>query len=133
MSEEECILEIMEGLQESFSNMDLDRWLSYFNSEHAFVLHNSVLISDNRDSTKSTFSPMMKALKEAGFVRSLLDMCNIKMLGNEQAVVSAKWRRLDGDDNLINTLSDTYTFIRAGSGWKIAVVVIHDSDETLVV
>ena len=42
MSREQAVRAVIEGIAESFSKLDVDRWLSFFNPQHTFVLHDSV-------------------------------------------------------------------------------------------
>lgn len=94
MPREQDVRAVIEGIAESFSKLDVIRWLSFFNPQHTFVLHDSVFVAQSLEDTRNAFSPMIDNLKAIGFRRSALDLCNIRFLGPKLAVASTVWRRL---------------------------------------
>ena len=126
MSDEQAVRTVMEGVAESFSRLDVDQWLSYFSPQHTFVHHDSVFVAQSLADTKAAFAPMIDELRETGFRRSTLDLCNIKFLGPKMAVTATLWRRLGENDELLEKFGATYTLLATDAGWKIVVAAVHD-------
>ena len=116
----------MEGVADAFSRLDVDRWLSYFNPQHTFVHHDSVFVAQSLDETKAAFAPMISELRESGFRRSALDLCNVRLLGPKMAITATIWRRLGENDTLLEKFGATYTLLDTEAGWKIVVAAVHD-------
>ena len=132
MSREQDVRVVIEGIAESFSELDVNRWLSFFNPQHTFVHHDSVFVAQSLEDTKNAFGPMIDDLKANGFRRSALDLCKIKFLGPKLAVAATVWRRLGEDDKLLEKFGATYTLLETPAGWKVVVATVHDDDVILV-
>lgn len=132
MDREQDVRSVIEGIGEAFSQLDIDRWLSFFNPQHTFVHDDFVFVAHSLDETKNAFAPMINSLKEAGFRQSVLDLCKIKFLGPKMAVASTLWRRLGDNDKLLEKFGSTYTLLETAEGWKVVVATGHDYDVVLV-
>ena len=102
------------------------------NPQNTFVHHDLVFVAHSLDETKNALAPMIESLREAGFRRSNLDLCNIKLLGPKIAVASTLWTRLGNNDEVLEKFGATYTLLDTAAGWKIVVVTAHDDDVVLV-
>ncbi len=132
MDREQAVRSVMEGIADAFSQLDIDRWLSFFNPQHTFVHHDFVLVSHSLEETKNAVAPMIGTLREAGFRRSNLDLCNIKFLGPKLALASTLWTRLGANDEVLEKFGATYTLLDTDAGWKVVVATVHDDDVVLV-
>lgn len=132
MAREQDVRSVIEGIADAFSQLDIDRWLSFFNPQHTFVHHDSVLVAHSLDETKNAVAPMISSLREAGFRRSNLDLCNIEFLGPKMAVASTLWTRLGDNDEVLEKFGATYTLLDTAAGWKVVVATVHDDDVVLV-
>lgn len=132
MAREQDVRSVIEGISDSFSQLDIDRWLSFFNPQHTFVHDDSVFVAHSLDETKQAFAPMISRLRDAGFRRTHLDMCNIKFLGPNMAVASTLWTRLGENDKVLEKFGSTYTLLDTDAGWKVVVAAGHGYDVVLV-
>lgn len=132
MSADKDVQAVIEGIADSFSQLDVDRWLSFFNPQHTFVHHDSVFVSRSLEDTKQAFAPMIAGLRASGFRRSALDVCHIKLLGPKLALAATVWRRLGENDKLLERFGATYTLLDTPAGWKVVVATVHDPDVVLV-
>jgi len=128
VSEEQNVRSVIEGIADTFSKLDVDRWLSHFNPEHTFVHHDSVFVAKSLEDTKHAFAPLVSELKERGFRRSALDLCTVTLIGPKLAIAATQWRRLGENDELLETLGIMYTLLKTASGWKVVVATLHDAD-----
>ena len=126
MSDEQQVRAVIEGIADAFSELDVDRWLSYFNPQHTFLHRETVFLAQSLNDTKEAFGPMIDSLREAGFKRSTLDLCNVKILGPEMAITTTLWRRLGENDTLLESFGATYTLLKTPEGWKVVVAAVHD-------
>ena len=132
MSEELAIRQVIEGIRDTFSTLDVDAWLSHFNPQHTFVNHGAVFVAQRLDDTKKAFAPTISVLKERGYSGTILDRCNVRVVGPKTAVAATQWRRLGQGGEVLEYLGVTYTLVKGDSGWKVAVVTIHDENVVLV-
>jgi hypothetical protein len=132
MAREQDVRSVIEGIADAFSQLDIDRWLSFFNPQHTFVHYDSVFVAQSLDETKNAFAPTINRLREAGFRRSNLDLCNIKFLGPKMAVASTLWTRLGDNDEVLERFGATYTLLETATGWKVVVATSHDIDVVLI-
>ena len=88
MSAEQDVRTVIESLGEAFSELDVDGWLSHFNPQHTFVHDDTVFVAQSLEDTKKAFAPMISGLRESGFRRSALDLCNVKLLGPKMALAA---------------------------------------------
>lgn len=132
MSMEQDVRTVIEGIAESFSRLDVDRWLSFFHPQHTFVHHDSVFVAKSLEETKQAFAPMIAGLRASGFRRSALDRCTITRLGPRLALAATLWRRLGEGDTLLEEFGASYTLLDTGDGWKVVVATVHDPDVVLV-
>ena len=132
MSEEQHVRAVIEGIGETFSELDVDAWLSHFNPEHTFVYHGTVFVAKSLADTKNAFASEVRRLKEIGFRHSALDLCNVRLIEPKLAIASTRWRRLGKDDEVLEKLGITYTLLKTPSGWKVVVVIAHDEGVILV-
>ncbi|MCD4726189.1 MAG: nuclear transport factor 2 family protein [Pirellulales bacterium] len=132
MAREQDVRSVIEGIGDAFSQLDIDRWLSFFNPQHTFVHDDFVFVAHSLDETKNAFDPMINSLREAGFRRSDLDLCNIKFLGPKMAVASTLWTRFGDNDEVLEKFGSTYTLLDTSEGWKVVVAAGHDYDVVLV-
>jgi hypothetical protein len=126
MSAEHQVRSVIEGIAESFSRLDVDRWLGHFHPQHTFVHHDTVFVARSREETKQAFAPMIQGLRDSGFRRSALDLCNVRLLGPKMAFASTRWRRLGEHDVLLERFGATYTLLDTADGWKVVVAAVHD-------
>jgi hypothetical protein len=132
MSEEQDVRAVIESIGKTFSELDVDQWLSHFNPAHTLVYHDTVFVAKSLGGTKHAFAPEIRRLKESGFRRSALVLCNVKLIGSKLAIAATCWRRLGENDKLLEKLGITYTLLKTPSGWKVVVVVAHDEGVVLV-
>jgi ketosteroid isomerase-like protein len=132
MSKEQDVRAVIASMGEAFSQLDVDRYLSFFNPQHTFVHHDSVFLAQSPEDTKKAFAPVISGLRESGFRRSALDLCNVKLLGPKIAIAATLWRRLGENDRLLEKFGATYTLLETPAGWKVVVATVHDEDVVLV-
>jgi hypothetical protein len=126
MSAEQQVRQVIEGIAESFSRLDVDRWLGHFHPQHTFVHHDSVFVARSREETRAAFAPMIQGLRDQGFRRSALDRCDVRLLGPKMAMASTCWRRLGEGDALLDRFGATYTLLDTANGWQVVMAAVHD-------
>ena len=129
MSDAHDVRVVIEGIGKTFSERDVDRWLSYFHPDHTVVYHSTVLVAKSLGDTKSAFAAEIRRLKESGLWHSALDLCNVELIEPQLALASTRWRRWGANNKLLEKLGATYSFITKPSGWN--VVTAHDEGVVL--
>lgn|GEM_PF-1878433 len=119
---------LFHAIGETFSNLDFDAWLSHFTTPRTIISRGNVFSSASTEETRNKMMPVFESLRQRGFTHTRLDKCNIKLLGDTNAMVSTVWTRLDSNGDVIETLGATYTLVLTGDAWKVAVVMSHRPD-----
>ncbi len=82
----------------------------------------------------ATFTPLMEGLRARGYARSELSTLHVKQLSTTTTLASGIAVRYNADGQELEGLERagvTYLLQKADSRWKIAVTVVHDTDNVL--
>ena len=79
----------------------------------------------------SIFAPVIEDLRARGYGRSELSLHQVKLLSATAALANGVARRYKIDGQELESIGVTYLLHRSDTGWKIAVVVLHDRDEVV--
>jgi len=73
----------------------------------------------------------MEGLKAHGFSRSEITEMKVNQMSERTALVSIRKIRYKTDGSELERLGETYTFLKTGDDWKVAVAVVHDPERIL--
>jgi hypothetical protein len=130
-SEELAVRNVIEGIRDTLSALDVNAWLSHFSPQHTIVNRGTVFVARSLNDSKAAFAPMISGLEEQGFTGTVLDLCNIRFIDSNSAIAATQWTRLGRNDKVLERLGALYTLVKLGSEWKVAVVTVHDEDVVL--
>jgi hypothetical protein len=105
--------------------------LPYFHQTVLLIGPPGVLAAPTFAVLASIFVPVIEDLRARGYGRSDLRLQQVKLLSATAALASGVARRYKADGQELERVGVTYLLHKADTGWKIAVVVLHDTDEVV--
>ena len=103
--------------------------MPYFNEPSLFISPRGVHAAPTSAVLADVFRAAMEGLRARGFGRSELSVRYVKSLGATATLVSGIAVRYKLDGQELERVGVTYVLHKADTHWKIAVLVLHDSDE----
>jgi len=129
MNEEPTVLQVLADYYAAFSTLNVEAFLPYFHEPSLLIGPQGVFAAPTHAVLASAFSPAVEGLRARGFGRSELSVHDVKSLSATAALVTGVARRLTVDGNELERAGVTYVLHKADTGWKIAVLILHDVNE----
>jgi ketosteroid isomerase-like protein len=115
----------------AFQSLDPEAVLPFYHMPFLALMPAGVVAVGHIDSARALFAPMMMALRARGYARSEWSRLGVQQLSESAAVLSCDVARHKADGSVLERFGATYAFHRTDSGWKIAMLVIHDREAVL--
>jgi hypothetical protein len=128
----QAILDVMDTYITTWNAGDHAQTAACFSFPAMFIASGGVTLLQTERDALDHLDGIRARLKGAGFVRSVWGARDIFPLGDDLALASCEFRRVDGHDKAIESSIGTYTLRRANGGWKIVACVVHGADAKLV-
>lgn len=103
----------------------------YYHLPVTMIFGGQVAILTSEQQVIDTLQTIMDKLINSDFHRSRLDLCHIHELTKNTALLSASFSRLNTDDEILEQIGATYTVIKIEEGYKIAVLVAHETQTVI--
>jgi ketosteroid isomerase-like protein len=129
MTNEAAVTQVLADYYSAFSTLDVRAILPYFHEPALLIGPPGVGAAPTSAALVSIFAPVMEDLRARGYGRSELSLQQVKRLSATAALASGVARRYKADGQELERAGVTYLLHRAEAGWKIAVVVLHHTDE----
>jgi hypothetical protein len=110
----------------AFSTLSIDAVLPYFEEPAMLIGPQGPFAATTHDLLAMAIGPAMEALRSRGFGRSELIVSEVKRLGAAITVVMGVAQRYKVDGEALEQAGVTYVMHLGQSGWKIAVLMLHD-------
>jgi ketosteroid isomerase-like protein len=130
MINEAAVTQLLADYYSAFSTLDIQAILPYFHQPALLIAPAGVAAVPTSSALASIFAPVIEDLRTRGYGRSELSLQQVKLLSSTAASASGVARRYKADGQELERIGVTYLLHKAETGWKIAVVVLHDTDET---
>jgi len=122
-------LTVLADYYRAFSTLDVRTVLPYFHEPALFIGPQGVFAASTPALVEAAFTPTMEGLRAKGFARSELSVRNVKTLSATTTLVTGVAVRYKADEQELERVGVTYVLCNSDSGWKIAVLIIHDADD----
>jgi hypothetical protein len=96
-----------------------------------FISSQGVRVLADANEMAALIGRLMEGLKAHGFSRSEITEMKVNQMSERTALVSIRKIRYKTDGSELERLGETYTFLKTGDDWKIAVAVVHDPERIL--
>jgi hypothetical protein len=132
MINEALVTKVLADYYSAFSTLDVQAILPYFHQPSLLIGPPGVPAAAPTSSVlTSIFASVIEDLRARGYGRSELSLHQVKLLSATAALANGVARRYKIDGQELESIGVTYLLHRSDTGWKIAVVVLHDSDEVV--
>ena len=116
------------AVEQTFRDYAATFWTGDMKKVTTFYNEPMMVIFANRSVTRAEAEQMMEKLRENGRSRGIadavLDLLEVKMVGNGVALLSWLSKRVTKDGAVVETAAGTYYLRKTDDGWKIAVQYI---------
>jgi hypothetical protein len=113
----------------AFSTLEVQAVLPYFHEPSLFIGPQGVFAASTSAFVEAGFTPAMEGLRARGFARSELSVRNVKSLSATTTLVIGVALRYKLDGQELERVGVTYLLYKSDAGWKIAVLIIHDTND----
>ena len=126
-----AVTRVLTDYYNAFSKLDVQRILPYFHEPSFLIGPGGVAATSTHAALEAMSMPAMQCLRARGYARSELSMLRVKPLSATTTLASGVSVRYKADGQELERVGVTYLLHKADSGWKIAVLVAHDTDNVL--
>ena len=122
-----AVTRVLTDYYNAFSKLDVQAILPYYHEPSLLIGPGAVAAMPTHAAITATFTPAMEGLRARGYARSELSMLHVKRLSATTTLASGIAVRYKADGQELERVGVTYLLHKADSGWKIAVLVAHDT------
>jgi len=122
-------LRTLDGYYRAFSTLEVQAVLPYFHEPSLLISPQRVLAAPTLAVLAGVFTPAMEGLRTREFGRSELSVGFVESLSSSATLVTGVALRYKSNGQELERVGVTYVLHKAESGWKIAVIILHDPHE----
>jgi hypothetical protein len=126
---QDSALRMLTDYYRAFSTLDVQAVLPYFHEPSLLISPQGVLSAPTLAVLAGVFTPAMEGLRTREFGRSELSVGFIESLSPSATLVTGIALRYRSNGQELERVGVTYILHKTESGWKIAVIVLHDPHE----
>jgi ketosteroid isomerase-like protein len=129
--DEAVVTRVLTDYYRAFSALDVQAILPYYNEPSLLVSPQGVAAMPTHAALVVTVAPGMEAFRARGYARSELTMLHVKRLSASTALAAGVAVRYRTDGQELDRVGVIYLLQKVDGSWKIAIIVVHDSDNRL--
>jgi len=127
MADTTIVTEFLNKYYQTFSTLNVESIAPFFHEPCLFVSPQGVIAAPTHDVLKEVFRTIAKDLLSKGYGRSELTQLNVSRMSATAMLATGVAVRFTADGSELERVGVTYILQKSGSGWRIAVTVIHDA------
>ncbi|HTG94661.1 MAG TPA: nuclear transport factor 2 family protein [Pyrinomonadaceae bacterium] len=127
MADTTIVTEFLNKYYQTFSTLNVESIAPFFHEPCLFVSPQGVIAAPTHDVLKEVFKTIAKDLLSKGYGRSELTQLNVERMSATAMLATGVAVRFTADGSELERVGVTYILQKSGSGWRIAVTVIHDA------
>jgi hypothetical protein len=131
MTNEAAVTQVLADYYSAFSTLEVQAILPYFHQPAFLIGPAGVFAVPSSAALTSIFAPAMEDLRARGYGRSELSLQQVNLLSATAGLASGVARRYKRDGQELERVGVTYLLHKSDMGWKIAVLVLHDTGEVV--
>jgi ketosteroid isomerase-like protein len=113
------------------NKLDVQVVLPYFHEPTLLMSVQGVAAAPTHAALTPLLTLFMEGLRARGFARTELNNLHVKRLSTASVLASGVAVRSKVDGQELDRVGVTYILHKTNSGWRIAVLVVHDTDSVL--
>ena len=125
---EDAVNQVLTDYYKAFSTLTVQSILRYFH-QPALLIGPSVIALPTAEAVVPIFGPVMESLRQRGYLRSEFSLQHLRLLSTTSALAVGVAIRYKTDGQVMERVGLTYLLHKGDSGWKFAVMVVHDTDK----
>jgi ketosteroid isomerase-like protein len=125
---EDAVNQVLTDYYKAFSTLTVQSILRYFHQPALLIGPSGVIALPTPDAVVPIFGPVMENLRQREYRRSELSLRQLRLLSATSALAMGVAIRYKTDGEEMERVSVTYLLHKADSGWKFAVMALHDTD-----
>ena len=123
------VIRVLNEYYRAFSTLNVEAVLCYFHEPSFLIGPHGAFAATTHALLATAITPAMEGFRVRLFGRTELGVRNLKSLSATTTLVEGVARRYKHDGEGLDKAGVTYVLHRADSVWKIAVLIVHDTDE----
>jgi len=132
LTQDSDVSAFIEEYCDAFRPGNSDEMAKYFYYPNTLIMNGTSTVVASPEKLRSLMAAGLSELEANGFLCSKLQELNVHKLAADIVIVSARFKRLKANDQVLEEIAATYTLLHgSNSGWTIAVTVVHDIDKLL--
>jgi hypothetical protein len=128
---DDAALRTLEEYYSAFSTLEVQAVLPYFHEPSLLISPQGIFAAPTCAALATLFTPTMEGLRAREFSRSELSLGYVKSLSASATWVTGIATRYKRNGQELERVGVTYILHKAETGWKIAVVILHDAHQSL--
>jgi hypothetical protein len=122
-------IQVLTDYYAAFSTLDIPAFLPYFDQPCLLIGPDGTYAAPNHTVLATTFTTPMQDLRSRGFGRSELSVQRTQTLSATASLITGVAIRYKADGHELERVGVTYVMHKNNTGWKIAVLILHDPGE----
>ena len=127
-SDQEEVIRVLHAYYSATSTLNVDAVLPYFHEPSLLIVPQGVFAATTHTLLATVVGPTLEGLRARGFDRTELNVQYHKSLSATATLVRGVAQRYKLDGQALDQAGVTYVLHKTASGWKIAVLILHDPD-----
>ena len=129
MNNEDAVNQVLTEYYRAFSTLSVQSILRYFHQPALLIGPSGVLALPTAEAVVPIFGPVMENLRQRKYLRSEFSLQQLRLLSATSALAIGVAIRYQTDGQEIERVGLTYLLHKDDSGWKFAVMALHDTDK----
>jgi ketosteroid isomerase-like protein len=126
---EHAVKQVLTDYYKAFSTLDVQSILRYFHQPALLIGPSGVIALPTPEAVVPIFGPVMENLRQRNYGRSELSLQQLRLLSATSAFATGAAIRYKDDGQEMERVGLTYLLHKGDSGWKFAVMALHDTDK----
>ena len=129
MNNEDAVNQVLTDYYAAFSTLTVQSILRYFHQPALLIGPSGVIALPTADAVVPIFGPVMESLRQRKYHRSEFSLQRLRLLSATSALATGVAIRYKTDGQEMERVGLTYLLHKGESGWKFAVMALHDADK----
>ena len=127
---DDAALRTLADYYRAFSTLEVQAVWPYFHEPSLLISPQGLFAVPTLAALAAVFTPTMEGLRTREFSRSELSVGYVKSLSASATLVTGIAIRYKRNGQELERAGVTYVLHKAETGWKIAVIIIHDAHQS---
>jgi len=129
MNNQNAVNQVLSDYYKAFSTLNIQCILRYFHQPALLIGPSGVIALPTTEAIVPIFGPVMESLRQREYLRSEFSQQQVRILSAASALAMGVAIRYKTDGQEMERVGLTYLLHKADSGWKFAVMALHDADK----